>query len=201
MDPDRKQTNNDSIIKEYHEAVITKSWSKTLKMLVAVTTLILAVAGTLASFKAASLGNQVVITQNEAFNHWSHYQSKSIKKTTLETELYNIEIELAKTDLTDNEKLQQELYAKKAAYEQKIAQYKAEEEIISQKAKSAEERHLATKEVSANFGNALIFLQVGILLSSLTAISKIKYYWYAGSVTGIIGFCIFIGSYYKYLTL
>lgn len=201
MDPDRKQTDNDNIIKEYHEEVITKSWSKTLKTLVAVTTLILAVVGTLASFKAASLGNQVVISQNEAFNHWSHYQSKTIKKTTLETELYNIEIELAKTDLTHNNKLQQELYAKKAAYEQKITQYKAEEEILSQKAKLAEKKHIATKEISADFGNALIFLQIGILLSSLTAISKIKYYWYAGSLTGIIGFSLFIGSYYKYLTL
>ena len=93
MDPDRKQTENDNIMKEYHEEIIAKSWSKTLKTVVAITTLILAVVGTLASFKAASLGNQVVISQNEAFNHWSHYQSKTIKKTTLETELYNIEIE------------------------------------------------------------------------------------------------------------
>ena len=64
--------------------------------------LILAVVGTLASFKAASLGNQVVTTQNEAFNHWSNYQAKTIKKTTLETELYTIEIELAKLKDTDN---------------------------------------------------------------------------------------------------
>ena len=201
MEPDRKQTDDDNIIKEYHEEIIAKAWSKRLKTIVAITTLILAVVGTLASFKAASLGNQVIISQNEAFNHWSHYQAKTIKKTTLEAELYNIEIELAKTDLTDNPKLQEELYAKKEAYEQKIAQYKAEEYTLSQMAKSAEQKHLATKEISANFGNALIFLQIGILLSSLTAISKIKYYWYIGAVTGFIGFSIFIGSYYKYLTL
>lgn len=201
MEPDRKQTDDDNIIKEYHEEIIAKAWSKRLKTIVAITTLILAVVGTLASFKAASLGNQVVISQNEAFNHWSHYQAKTIKKTTLEAELYNIEIELAKTDLTDNPKLQEELYAKKEAYKQKIAQYKAEEYTLSQMAKSAEQKHLATKEISANFGNALIFLQIGILLSSLTAISKIKYYWYIGAVTGFIGFSIFIGSYYKYLTL
>lgn len=201
MEPDRKRTDDDNIIKEYHEEIIAKAWSKRLKTVVAITTLILAVVGTLASFKAASLGNQVVINQNEAFNHWSHYQAKTIKKTTLEAELYNIEIELAKIDLTDNPKLQEELYAKKETYEQKIAQYKAEEYTLSQMAKLAEQKHLATKEISANFGNALIFLQIGILLSSLTAISKIKYYWYIGAVTGFIGFSIFIGSYYKYLTL
>ena len=201
MDPDRKQTENDNIIKEYHEEIIAKSWSKTLKTVVAITTLILAVVGTLASFKAASLGNQVVISQNEAFNHWSHYQSKTIKKTTLETELYNIEIELAKTDLTDNPQLQQELEAKKAAYAQEIARYQTEEQEISRMARKTEKKHVAVKDVSAGFGNALIFLQIGILLSSLTAISKIKYYWYIGAVTGFIGFSIFIGSYYKYLTL
>lgn len=201
MDPDRKQTENDNIMKEYHEEIIAKSWSKTLKTVVAITTLILAVVGTLASFKAASLGNQVVISQNEAFNHWSHYQSKTIKKTTLETELYNIEIELAKTDLTDNPQLQQELEAKKAVYAQEIARYQTEEQEISRMARLAEQKHVAVKDVSAGFGNALIFLQIGILLSSLTAISKIKYYWYMGFVTGIIGFGLFISSYYNYLTL
>lgn len=184
MDPDRKQQTNlndedDNFITEYKQEVIQKPWSKTLKLLVAITTLILAVVGTLASFKAASLGNQVVTTQNEAFNHWSNYQAKTIKKTTLETELL----------------------AKKAIYEQEIAQYKQEEITLTAKAQEAEQRHLLTKEISTNFGNALIFLQIGILLSSLTTLSKIKYYWYIGSISGIIGFSIFITSYYRNLTM
>ena len=158
--------------------------------------MILAVFGTLASFKAASLGNQVVTTQNEAFNHWSNYQAKTIKKTTLETELYTIEIELAKLKDTDNA-LKTELLAKKAIYEQ----YKQEEITLTAKAQEAEQRHLLTKEISTNFGNALIFLQIGILLSSLTTLSKIKYYWYIGSISGIIGFSIFITSYYRNLTM
>ena len=202
MDPDRKQQTNlndedDNFIAEYKQEVIHKPWSKTLKLLVAITTLILAVVGTLASFKAASLGNQVVTTQNEAFNHWSNYQAKTIKKTTLETELYTIEIELAKLKDTDNA-LKTELLAKKAIYEQEIAQYKQEEITLTAKALEAEQRHLLTKEISTNFGNALIFLQIGILLTTL---SKIKYYWYIGSISGIIGFSIFITSYYRNLTM
>lgn len=198
MDPDRKQQTNlndedDNFITEYKQEVIQKPWSKTLKLLVAITTLILAVVGTLASFKAASLGNQVVTTQNEAFNHWSNYQAKTIKKTTLE-------IELAKLKDTDNA-LKTELLAKKAIYEQEIAQYKQEEITLTAKAQEAEQRHLLTKEISTNFGNALIFLQIGILLSSLTTLSKIKYYWYIGSISGIIGFSIFITSYYRNLTM
>ena len=192
MDPDRKQQTNlndedDNFITEYKQEVIHKPWSKTLKLLVAITTLILAVVGTLASFKAASLGNQVVTTQ-------------TIKKTTLETELYTIEIELAKLKDTDNA-LKTELLAKKAIYEQEIAQYKQEEITLTAKAQEAEQRHLLTKEISTNFGNALIFLQIGILLSSLTTLSKIKYYWYIGSISGIIGFSIFITSYYRNLTM
>lgn len=137
---------------------------------------------------------------NEAFNHWSNYQAKTIKKTTLETELYTIEIELAKLKDTDNA-LKTELLAKKAIYEQEIAQYKQEEITLTAKAQEAEQRHLLTKEISTNFGNALIFLQIGILLSSLTTLSKIKYYWYIGSISGIIGFSIFITSYYRNLTM
>ena len=86
-------------------------------------------------------------------------------------------------------------------YEQEIAQYKQEEITLTAKAQEAEQRHLLTKEISTNFGNALIFLQIGILLSSLTTLSKIKYYWYIGSISGIIGFSIFITSYYRNLTM
>ena len=94
-----------------------------------------------------------------------------------------------------------ELLAKKSIYEQEIAQYKQEEITLTAKAQEAEQRHLLTKEISTNFGNALIFLQIGILLSSLTTLSKIKYYWYIGSISGIIGFSIFITSYYRNLTM
>ena len=208
MDPDRKQIDQNSLtskddddfIAEYKEEVLNKPWSKTLKLLVAITTLILAVVGTIASFKAASMGNQVVITQNEAFNHWSNYQAKTIKKTTLETELYTIEIELAKLKENDAQ-LKAELLTKKKIYEQEILEYQQAEIDLTKKAQEAEQRHLLTKEISTNFGNALIFLQIGILLSSLTSLSKIKYYWYVGSIAGVIGVSIFITSYYKNLTM
>lgn len=206
MDPDRNQfdqknNEDEDFIADYTQEIIHKPWSKTLKLLVAITTLILAVVGTLASFKAASLGNQVVITQNEAFNHWANYQAKNIKKTTMETELYTIEIELAKLDINDNIALKEALLVKKAFYEQEIARYQEEEANLIIQAQNAEQRHLTIKEISANFGNALIFLQIGILLSSLTTLSKIKYYWYVGSIAGIIGFSIFITSYYRNLTM
>ena len=71
MDPDRKQQTNlndedDNFIAEYKQEVIHKPWSKTLKLLVAITTLILAVVGTLASFKAASLGNHCLLYTSDA---------------------------------------------------------------------------------------------------------------------------------------
>ena len=96
--------------------------------------------------------------------------------------------------------LKAELLTKKKIYEQEILEYQAEIDL-TKKAKEAEQRHLLTKEISTNFGNALIFLQIGILLSSLTSLSKIKYYWYMGSIAGVIGVSIFITSYYKNLTM
>ena len=83
----------------------------------------------------------------------------------------------------------------------KLLNISKKEITLTAKAQEAEQRHLLTKEISTNFGNALIFLQIGILLSSLTTLSKIKYYWYIGSISGIIGFSIFITSYYRNLTM
>ena len=44
----------------------------------------------------------------------------------------------------------------------------------------------------ARFGEALILLQIGILLSSLASISKNHVYWYGGALAGAGGVAAFV---------
>jgi hypothetical protein len=50
---------------------------------------------------------------------------------------------------------------------------------------------------NAAFGQSLIFLQLGILLSSLATINKFPYYWYASLVGGGIGVVMFLTTFFK----
>ena len=45
---------------------------------------------------------------------------------------------------------------------------------------------------NGKFGQALIFLQIGILLSSLASINKVYVYWYMGLFAGGLGIAMFL---------
>jgi hypothetical protein len=162
------------------------SLTEKLSTLIAITTVVLAVCATLASFKAAGYGNRMVLAQNQASDQWTYYQAKSIKETT-----YQIQRDILA--LTMQQSGQPELYKPKIAeYEKEVARYKQEKSEISKEAQMREKERDAAKSLNASFGQSLIFLQVGILLSSLASIHKSVHYWAMGVTGGTIGAVMFI---------
>ncbi len=85
-----------------------------------------------------------------------------------------------------------------AVYEEEIKRYKKEKNEIIQDAQKLEAERDAASQYNTMFGQALMFLQVGILLSSLSAISKNYGYWSVGVVVGSIGIGFF---FYAWLVL
>ena len=161
-------------------------WREKIPTMIAVTTLILAVCATLTGFKAAGYGNKMVLMQNQATDQWNYYQAKSIKETT-----YKVQKDALAASAPDGAR-SEALKKQIAAFEQEIGRYKQERDEIEKEAHRLEtERDVAQKYNNA-LGQALMFLQVGILLSSLASINKIYVYWYAGSGIGAVGIGIFI---------
>lgn len=162
-----------------------QAWLEKLPTYIAVTTLVLAVCATLASFKAAGYGNKMVMAQSQASDQWAFYQAKSIKETNYQVEKDLMEI-LAK------QSGQEELYqAKIAAFEKEVARYKQEKNDIQLEAKRLEALRDTARDFNGMFGQSLIFLQIGILLSSLASINKIHHYWYMGLAGGSVGILLF----------
>lgn len=163
-----------------------KTWREKLPTCIAVTTLVLAVCATLASFKAAGYGNKMVLAQNQASDQWAFYQAKSIRETSYQLEKNQLEIMAKQFG-------QPELYREKIeAYNQEITRYRQEKSEIQQEAKQMEALRDSAQGFNALFGQSLIFLQVGILLSSLASINKVHYYWFMGAGSGGIGVVMFI---------
>ena len=163
-----------------------KTWKDHLTTVIAVTTLLLAACATIASFKAAGYGNRMVLAQNRASDQWAYYQAKSIKETAYQTQ--RDAMELAKQS---NPASVEAYQAKIAAYDQEVARYKKEKNEIMADAKKLEAARDQYQKHGMRFGEALILLQIGILLSSLASISKNHVYWYGGAIAGAGGLVAF----------
>ena len=172
---------------ENQAANTKKTWKERIPTLIAITTLILAVCATLASFKAAGFGNKMVLSQSHATDQWAYYQAKSIKETAYQTQ--RDAMELARQSLTSNDAAYRE---KIAAYDKEVARYKKEKNEIMDEAKKLEAARDNFQIHNNRFGEALILLQIGILFSSLSTISKNHVYWYAGAVSGMAGVAAFV---------
>lgn len=161
-----------------------------LPTFIAITTVILAVCATLAAFKAAGYGNRMVLAQSQASDQWAYYQAKSIKETAYQVQRDSLALMM-------QEAARPEVYAAKVAeFDQEIARYKKEKSDITSDAKRLEKERDVSQGFNSRYGQAMIFLQIGILLSSLASINKTDYYWYMGLVSGGAGVAMFLYTNY-----
>lgn len=165
---------------------VKKTWKDRIPTLIAITTLFLAVCATLASFKAGGYSTKMVLAQNQSSDQWAYYQAKSIKETAYQTQRDMMEL-----TAKQNPALEAAFQAKIAEYDKEVARYKKEKAEIMNDAKKLEKARDDYQIYGGNFGRALILLQIGILFSSLSSISKNHVYWYAGAVSGVGGIAAF----------
>ena len=171
------------------EAIVErkKVWKDRIPTLIAITTLILAVCATLSSFKAGGYSTKMILSQSQASDQWAYYQAKSIKETAYQTQ--RDALELARQSYPQ---LESAYKTRISDYDKEVARYKKEKNEIMADAKKLEAARDQYQKHGARFGEALILLQIGILLSSLASISKNHVYWYGGALAGAGGVAAFV---------
>ena len=130
----------------------------------ALSTVILAVCATLSTFKGGGYSTRSLMNQSKASDQWSFYESKSLKSYMFEMQCDNLELQKGNIN-NDLQKYQDKI----AYYKTKISQYEKEKAEIKALAAGFEQERDMNKEHSNIFGIAVIFLQVSILLSSISA--------------------------------
>ncbi len=165
----------------------------------ALTTVVLAVCATLSTFKGGGYSTRAVISQSHAANQWAYYQAKSIKGYLYELQKDTLELELqamsgkASRPLTD-------AYEKRVAfYAKSIARYDEEKAQIQKDAKKFEALHDDATAHGRVFGVAVIFLQIAILLSSISALMKQRMLWVIGLAIGAVGVVYFADGFFLFL--
>jgi DNA repair exonuclease SbcCD ATPase subunit len=164
----------------------------------ALTTVIFAVCATLSTLKGGGFSTRSVMSQAQASDQWSYYQSKSIKGYVYELQREKFEMDL-KTNKGMSRALADDYEKRIAAYKEKIDRYEKEKEEIKKKAEDLEKRRDDAQIHSGAFGLAAMFLQIAILLSSIAALMKKKLFWFIGMGAGAFGLVYFFNGFFLFL--
>lgn len=165
----------------------------------ALTTVILAVCATMATFKGGGYSTKSVITQTQESDQWAFYQAKSIKGYLYELHRDKLQLELSAQGSAFP--AQSVIDYKKVidSAQSKIKKYEEEKEEIKKKAESLETFRQDCGAHSAAFGMGVIFLQIAILLSSIAALLKKKPLWVAGLAVGAFGIVHFANGFFLFM--
>jgi hypothetical protein len=140
------------------------------------------------------------MNQTSASDQWAFYQAKSLKGYIFEMQKDNLDLQREMVSKSDPKNDLLPKYQDKIAnYTKKLQQYETEKAEITLKAKEFEVQRDDCKLHGAAFGIAVIFLQISILLSSISALSKRKYVWYLSLLVGVVGIVYFLNGFFLFI--
>jgi len=149
---------------------------------VSVTMAILAVLVAVVSLLGHRAHTEEVVLQAKASDEWAHYQAKNIRKHT--DELFN--------DLTT---VQPTIDAAKLAtlrdqYTQESERYKGEMKKLEEDAHEFEAEVKTERGHADRYDLAEVFLEVGLVITSITLLSGRRIFWLLGIVLGAAGIVV-----------
>ncbi len=154
---------------------------------VAVTMSILAVLVAIATLLGHRAGTEEVILQTKAADQWAYYQAKNIRLR----EVQSAGDMLATLMPADKEKAA----ALREKYQKETERYQDEKDDASEKAQDFEkERDLAGRREDRYDGGEVI-LEIGLIICSLTLLTKRRVFWHSGIGLGIVGFCVTLSGF------
>jgi len=147
----------------------------------ALSTAIMAVLAALTTLYMGKYSSRAIMAQGQESDQWAYYQAKSIKEHTFELSRRQLELQMLAQKSLSGESA--EAYRKSIAkYESEVKRYGEERKEIKAKAEEIAQRKLKSQDMGGNFAYALIFLQIALMLSSISSLTKRHYLWYIALV-------------------
>jgi hypothetical protein len=149
---------------------------------VTVTMAILAVLVAVISLLGHRAHTEEVVLQAKSSDQWAYYQAKNIRRHVDEffTDLTSVQ---ATTDPDHLGKLRDK-------YSQEAARYKDEQKEIEDKARELENEVTTERNRADRFDLAEVFLEIGLVITSITLLSGRKIFWFLGIGLGVIGLVV-----------
>lgn len=154
----------------------------------ALTTTIIAVMSAALSLEVSQQTTISLTTQGKETNAWSYYQAKSVKEHTVQMSRAALELQMSSTPGIPAEVAERYRITLKK-YDEEIKRYKDEKEDIQQKAEFLAKKRDKSNKLATGFNNAVVFLQLSIVLSALATLLRNKSIWYVSLAS--LGGCLY----------
>jgi Domain of unknown function (DUF4337) len=153
---------------------------------VSLTMAVLAVVVAVVSLLGHRAHTEEVVLQAKASDQWSYYQAKNIRQH--QDELF-ADLAAAVTSKDDG---QMKTFRDKSS--QEANRYKDEKNEIQDKARELE-REVATERNRADrYDLAEVFLEIGLVITSITLLSGRRIFWHLGILFSVIGIVVSVAA-------
>ncbi|MGD0304750.1 MAG: DUF4337 domain-containing protein [Candidatus Acidiferrales bacterium] len=120
-----------------------------------------------------------VLLQSRAADQWAYYQAKEIRRRSYELFID----ELSVFSLQNGE----QVTAMKEKYAKEVERYAEELKDIEAEAKKAEDEVKVEEARADRYDLAEVLLEAGLVICSITLLTKKKMFWYMGIVLAVVG--------------
>lgn len=149
---------------------------------VSLTMAILAVLVAIVSLLGHRSHTEEVVLQNKATDQWAYYQAKNIRRHT--DELF---ADLTSTMAANDPQKAAQLHEK---YQAEAEKYRADQKTVDADAREFERESEHERDRANRFDLGEVFLEVGLVVTSITLLSLRRAFWYAGVAMGAIGLVV-----------
>ncbi len=149
---------------------------------VSLTMAVLAVLVAVVSLLGHRAHTEEVVLQAKSSDQWAYYQAKNIRRHTDElfTDLTSV---TPTTDAAALAKLRDK-------YSQEASRYKDDQKEIEDKAREMEAEVATERNRADRFDLAEVFLEIGLVVTSITLLSGRRIFWGLGLVLGVVGIVV-----------
>ena len=120
--------------------------------------------------------------ETQAASRWTQYQAKSIRLHDDHEAL-----DIVRLGASLNKELAEEL---KEKYAKEIEHYESDKEDVTQEAKNLEKERDLTVRQADRFDGGEALLEIGLVICSITLLTKKKYFWIGGVLIGVVGIAL-----------
>jgi hypothetical protein len=149
---------------------------------VSLTMAILAVLVAVVSLLGHRAHTEEVLLQNKASDQWAYYQAKNIRR-------HNDELFADLTAITPAKDAAQ-LDKLREKYSQEADRYRDEQKEIETEARRLESEVAGERARADRYDLGEVFLEVALVITSITLLTRRRIFWSAGLVLGVVGLII-----------
>ena len=149
---------------------------------ISVTMAILAVFVAVVSLLGHRSHTEELLMQNRATDQWAYYQAKNIRR-------HNYEMSLDLLSLIEFKDKEQaaKIHDK---YQKEADRYTKEQADIEEQAKELEGESAGAQRKADRFDLGEVFLEIALVISSLALLSRKRFYWFLGIISGVAGLAV-----------